>query len=200
VSDEASVKTNGYLAFKERKPDLLMRRVQGEHDIRFDGIQDIVNRAHGNSVFDIGCNRGLAGYEMARNGAIRVFGCDNYEDGIIACRHLFADLRAVPHQFEVLDLTGGEAAYDAAFGVHAKFKHDITIMLATYHKLARIMSAKNLSDLMKFFGSKTNKYFAWRGYEEEIPVLDKDLGSVGLKRIHTSLISDIQPAAIWARM
>jgi hypothetical protein len=53
---------------------------------------------------------------------------------------------------------------------------------------------------MKFFGSKTNKYFAWRGYEEEIPVLDKDLGSVGLKRIHTSLISDIQPAAIWARM
>lgn len=192
------MKTNGYLSFKD-KGTPLMRRVQGEHDIRFDGIQDIVNRARGASVFDIGCNRGLAGYEMARNGAARVFGCDNYEDGIIACRHLFADLRAVPHQFEVVDLMDGEEGYMKAFGGHAKFNHDITLMLATYHKLARIMSEKQLSALMQFFGSKTNKYFAWRGYAEELVKLDSDLGKAGLKRIHTSMISDIQPAAIWAR-
>lgn len=192
------MKTNGYLEFKDRKTPL-MRRVQGDHDLRFDGISDIVNRARDASVFDIGCNRGLAGFEMARNGASRVMGCDNYEDGIIACRHLFADLRAVPHHFEVVDLTEGEDGYNVAFGQHAKLKHDITLMLATYHKLHRIMTAKKLSALMQFFGSKTLKYFAWRGYAEELKPLDADLEKVGLTRIHTSMISDIQPAAIWAR-
>jgi hypothetical protein len=192
------MKTNGYLTFRDRETPL-MRRVQGYHDLRLDGISDLLHRARDASVFDIGCNRGLAGFEFASNGASRVMGCDNYEDGIIACRHLFADLRAVPHQFEVVDLTGGEDAYVEAFGVHAKLKHDITLMLATYHKLARIMPEKKLSALMQFFGSKTLKYFAWRGYPEEIQAIDADMEKVGLKRIHTSMISDIQPAAIWAR-
>ena len=48
-------------------------------------------------------------------------------------------------------------------------------MLATYHKLKRIMPAGDLSRLMKFFGSKTLKYFGWRGFEDEIPQIDKDM-------------------------
>lgn len=191
--------SNGYLEFKDGTAPL-MRRVQGFHDLRLDGISDLLHRARGATVFDIGCNRGLAGFEFAGNGATRVMGCDNYEDGIIACRHLFCDLRAVRHRFEVVDLTGGEAAFKEAFGGEAALMHDIVLMLATYHKLIRLMPTKALSELIRFFGSRTGKYFAWRGYEPEIKSLDYDLGKVGLKRIHTSMISDIQPAAIWARL
>lgn len=189
---------NPDLTFKggEKK---IERRVQGFHDLRLDGITDIVSRARGASVFDIGCNRGLAGFEFAGNGASRVMGCDNWEVGIVVCRHLFADLRSVPHRFEVVDLTGGESAIRDAFGKDADLKHDIVLMLATYHKLKRIMPPGDLSKLMQFFGSKTARYFGWRGYEDEIKAIDGDLGKVGLKRIHTSMISDIQPAAIWAR-
>jgi hypothetical protein len=188
----------GSLRFKE-DGNRLMRRVQGYHDLRLDGIADILSRAAGAAVFDIGCNRGLAGFEFANNGATRVMGCDIYEDGIVACRHLFCDLRAVRHRFEVVDLTGGEKAMRAAFNKDADLSHDIVLMLATYHKLKRIMPGSALSDLMRYFGGKTAKYFAWRGYQEEIEMLDRDLGHVGLTRVQTSIISDIQPAAIWAR-
>lgn len=189
---------NGYLKFKDNG-ERLMRRVQGYHDLRLDGMSDLLHRARGASVFDIGCNRGMAGFEFAVNGASRVMGCDIYEDGITAARHVFCDLRAVKHRFEVVDLTGGEKAMRQAFGADADLQHDITLMLATYHKLKRIMPAGDLSALMRYFGSKTRRYFAWRGYEDEIPQIDADLGKCGLTRIHTSKISDIQPAAIWSR-
>lgn len=189
---------NGYLTFKEGKVPL-MRRVQGAHDLRLDGVGDVLHRARGATVFDVGCNRGLAGFEFAYNGASRVMGCDIYEDGIIAARHIFADLRSIPHRFEVVDLTGGEAALKKAFGRDADIKHDVTLLLATYHKLKRIMPPNDLTNLIKWLGIHTDKYFVWRGYEEEIKELDRDLHAVGLKRIHTSFISDIQPAAIWRR-
>lgn len=178
----------------------LMRRVQGFHDLRLDGITDLLHRARGATVFDIGCNRGHAGFEFAGNGAIRVHGCDIYEDGIVAARHMFCDLRSVRHRFEVVDLTGGVKALEKAFGSDVDLRHDITLMLATYHKLKRIMSAPALTALMRHFGSHTDKYFGWRGHQEELAQIDSDLGEVGLKRIHTSFISDIQPAAIWARL
>lgn len=192
---------NDYLTFKDRgKGENLMRRVQGYHDIRLDGISDLLSRSRGASVFDIGCNRGLAGFEFANNGASRVMGCDIFEDGIICARHLFADLRSVPHRFEVVDLTGGVEALRKAFGKDAELSQDITLMLATYHKLRRLPDASRwLPGLMEYFGRKTVRYFGWRGYEDEIPELDQLLGKAGLIRIHTSLISDIQPAAIWAR-
>lgn len=60
----------------------LMRRVAGYHDIRLDGMLDLVIRARGASVMDVGCNRGLVGFEMANNGATLVHGCDNFAEGI----------------------------------------------------------------------------------------------------------------------
>jgi ribosomal protein L11 methylase PrmA len=82
------MESNGYLKFKDRgKGENLMRRVQGFHDLRLDGIGDLLHRAAGKTVFDIGCNRGLAGFEFANNGASRVMGCDIFEDGIICARH-----------------------------------------------------------------------------------------------------------------
>ncbi len=188
--------------FDENK---LMRRVAGHHDIRMDGITDLVIRALGATVMDIGCNRGLVGFEMANNGARSVHGCDNYAEGIETARQLFADLRNCDSQFECLDLTKGPAVFDV-FGKHTQY--DIVLMLATYHKLKRIMPTDALSMLMQHLGLRTLKYFGWRGTSEkknenelEIYALDRDMKVAGLKRIHTSYISQtLGVAAIWARV
>lgn len=191
--------TNGYLKFRQGGAPL-MRSVQGDHDIRLDGIVDLLLRARGMSVFDIGCNEGAVLDDFARNGASRIMGCDIQEHRIWVAREWFLNKRSLPHRFEVVDLTGGAEAMRKAFGSKdGELEHDIVLMLATYHKLKRVMPAKALSELMRWFGKKTKRYFGWRGYDEEIPLLDKDLGAAGLTRIHTSMISDIQPAAIWAR-
>jgi hypothetical protein len=67
------------------------------------------------------------------------------------------------------------------------------------------MPREQLKALMQFFGQRVAKYFAWRGTsdkpaenEEEMAWLDEWL--VGLKRIHTSYISEtLGVAAIWKR-
>lgn len=181
----------------------VQRRVAGYHDVRMDGISDLVLRTRGKSVFDIGCNRGMVGFEFATNGAAVVHGCDKYEIGIQTAREVFADLRSVESRFEVVDLTQGPAALRVFGGL----RYDITLCLATYHKLKRVMKPEELSTLMRYFGQATKGYFGWRATsdkpdenDQEIANLDKDLGSVGLTRIHTSYISDeLGVAAIWAR-
>lgn len=180
-----------------------MRRVAGYHDIRLDGMLDLVVRARGATVFDIGCNRGLVGFEMACNGATVVHGVDIEASVIRTARELFADLRAVESHFEVLDLRLGPAALKTLF----RPRYDIVMLLATYHKLKRIMAAEDLTALMHYFGNMTGVYFAWRGTSmdhdsnrEEIRALDRDLRDTGLRRIHTSAISgELGEAAIWAR-
>jgi SAM-dependent methyltransferase len=181
----------------------VQRRVAGNHDFRLDGISDLLLRCRGHSVFDIGCNRGMVGFEFANNGATTVHGCDNYETGINVAREVFADIRSVQSQFEVVDLSKGPDALKV-FG--PRF-YDFTLCLATYHKLKRIMKPEDLTELVKHFGKQTKAYFAWRATsdkpkenDEEIVALDRDLGSVGMVRIHTSYISDeLGVAAIWRR-
>lgn len=178
----------------------IMRRVAGFHDIRLDGMLDLVVRARGASVLDIGCNRGLVGFEMANNGAEVVHGCDNYADGIKTARELFADLRSVRSKFEVVDLRLGPSVLKE----HFVPRYDIVLMLATLHKLRRVMPASALTELVAYLGKCTTHYFAWRGTsdqarenQEEMDCLDRDLG---LKRIHTSYISEeLGVAAIWGR-
>jgi hypothetical protein len=181
----------------------VQRRVAGLNNIRLDGITDLVLRAKGKRVFDIGCNRGMVGYQFAEQYAAVVHGCDIYEKGIETAREVFADLRSTEGRFEVADLTQGPPAL-SMFGTEG---YDIVLCLATYHKLKRLMPADKLTDLMVFFGRWTIKYFAWRGTsdkpsenEEELAALDRDLKQAGLQRIHTSYISnDLGVAAIWAR-
>gem|GEM_PF-5545539 len=176
-----------------------IRRAQGFNGIRLDGIGDIVNRARGATVFDIGCNRGMVGYELAVNGATRVQGCDLFEQGIETARQVFADFQGCAYRFEIVDLSGGAAALKKAFGAEAEWKHDIVLMLSVYHKLRRQLPAAALTALVQHFGSRTEKYLCWRGHADEIDQLDNDLAIVGLARVQTSFISDIQPAAIWQR-
>jgi SAM-dependent methyltransferase len=181
----------------------IMRRVAGYHDIRLDGMTDLVSRARGASVLDIGCNRGMVGFELASNGAQIVHGCDHYEEGIKTAREVFADMRAVQSLFAVVDLAKGPGVLKPIF----RPVYDIVLMLATYHKLKRIMPKDDLTTLMLYLGGITAQYFAWRGTsdkpadnEEEIANLDRDLGRAGLARIHTSYISEeLGVAAIWAR-
>jgi SAM-dependent methyltransferase len=169
-----------------------------------DGMLDLVLRAKDAAVLDIGCNRGLVGFEMANNGAKLVHGVDNYEDGITTARHLFADLRNCISRFEVVDLTAGPLALRPM----EPQVYDITLMLATYHKLKRIMDQKALSDLMQYLARRTKKYFGWRGTsdkpsenEGEIFALDRDFKMVGMKRIHTSYLSEtLGVACIWGRV
>lgn len=180
----------------------LQRRVAGFHDIRLDGMLDIVLRAQNASVLDLGCNRGLVAFELANNGARLVHGCDSYEEGIFTARHLFVDLRSVENRFEVVDLTKPNAL--AVFG---DARYDIVVMLATYHKIKRVMTPAALSELMKDVGRRTVKYFCWRATTEkfdeneaEMAALDHDLGECGLRRIQTSYISEsLGVAAIWRR-
>ncbi len=181
----------------------LMRRVAGYHDLRLDGMLDLTIRARGASVMDIGCNRGLVGFEMANNGASVVHGCDNYAEGIEVARHLFVDLRNVDAQFECVDLTRGPAAM-RPFGGRP---YDIILMLATYHKLKRLMPENVLAELMAHLAGRVTKWFGWRGTSEktsenelEMQAIDKLFRGV-LKRVHTSYLSHtLGVAAIWERL
>lgn len=186
--------------FDERN---LQRRVAGVHDIRLDGMLDIVLRAKGASVLDVGCNRGMVGFEMANNGAKLVHGCDNFEDGIWTARQVFADIRSVESQHEVIDLTKGPHAFDV-FGDRT---YDIVLCIAVIHKLNRIMPPAKLSELIRYLGRHTREYFAWRATTEkfqenqaEMEMMDRELGAEQLRRVHTSYLSiTLGVAAIWAR-
>jgi SAM-dependent methyltransferase len=180
----------------------MMRRVVGYHDIRMDGLSDLLLRARGARVMDIGCNRGLVAFEFANNGATVCHGCDNYENGVEVARHLFMDLRNCESRFEVVDLTKR-----GALGKFGDNTYDITVMLATFHKLKRVMPPDDLSALMHDIGRRTTGFFAWRATseklqenEDEMKRIDADMKQCGLKRIHTSYISQtLGVAAIWGR-
>lgn len=176
----------------------LHRRVAGHHDIRLDGLTDLLLRAPGASVLDIGCNRGLVGFEFFANGAKKVHGVDIDAPCIDVARGVFIDLRNCESRFEVDDLTK-----PGALG-WTDDRYDMIVMLATYHKLKRVMKASDLTVLVGNLGAKTGRYFAWRGTsndaaanEDEMKALDRDLG---LKRVHTSYLSrELGVAAIWER-
>jgi hypothetical protein len=181
----------------------LMRRVAGYHDLRMDGMTDLVLRARGASVLDVGCNRGLVGFELANNGATLVHGCDNYVEGIACARELFADLRSVESRFEVVDLTRGPQAM-APFG---GIGYDIVLLLATYHKLKRVMPPADMRALLLWLGEHTRKWFAWRATsdkplenDQEMRTIDSEFGPLGLKRVHTSHLSlTLGVCAVWQR-
>lgn len=186
----------------DRDPYGIQRRVTGWHHWRMDGLTDLKMRAAGRSVLDLGCNRGRASIEMADHGATLIHGCDNDGKSIEFCREHFADYRSVQTQFEVVDLTEGAASLDV-FGAHT---YEITLLLATYHKLKRAMPDYRLSGLIKEIGRRTTKYFGWRGTKDqhdfnsaEIASIDQDLAEFEMVRIHTSYIAtELGVAAIWA--
>lgn len=168
----------------------------GSHDIRFDGLSDLLLRAPGCSVIDIGCNRGHVAYDFAINGARIVHGCDIYAPGIAALRHWFSEMPYVQSKFEVVDLEKPDALSNA-FGDEG---YDIVLFIGTYHKLKRLMKPSALNDLVADMGCRALTYFGWNGYVEDLPAMDAHLKEAGLTRVHTSeLALPGRPAAIWRR-
>jgi hypothetical protein len=176
----------------------IQRRVTGDHDIRLDGIGDLLLRARGAKVLDVGCNRGMVGREFAVNGAVLVHGVDYYETGINTAREVFADIRNCSHRFEVLDLTKGVEAFHAMFaGQH----YDIVLLLAITHKLRKVMPEAALAKVVEHFGAIADRYVGWRGSADELDFMDMRMKNAGLERVQWSIISEtlVSPAAIWRR-
>lgn len=171
------------------------RRVVGYHDIRMDGMADLLLRARGMSVLDVGCNRGMVGFELAVNGARLVHGCDIYEKGIETAREVFADMRYVQSRFEVVDLTQGAKAL-AVFGAG---QYDLVLLLAIIHKLIRVMTMGDLKLLLKYLGQRAGQYVAANTVSEHAEILDEVFAPLNLKRVQTSTISDFGLAVIWRK-
>jgi len=174
-----------------------VRRVKGIHEIRFDGLSDLMLRAHGCSVLDVGCNRGHVLWDFAINGARLTHGCDVDGASMHCARMWFSEHPNLASQFEVVDLRDGVDGMTAAFGDQ---RYDIVLLLAVLHKLRRIMQPQPLVDLIKHLGGRAQTYFGWTGYPEELDDMDRTLGAAGLQRVHTSaLMYPDRPAAIWKR-
>ncbi len=174
-----------------------VRRVVGIHEIRFDGLSDLLLRAHGTSVFDVGCNRGHVGWDFAMNGARLVHGCDLHAPSIQCARMWFSEHPHVESKFEVVDLAKGPVAVRQAFGNQT---YDIVLLIGVQHKLKRTMEHKDLNSLLLHLGLMTETYFGWNGYSDDLHQMDHVLREAGLLRVHTSeLALPGRPAAIWKR-
>ena len=174
-----------------------VRRVIGKHEIRFDGLSDLLLRAHGCSVFDVGCNRGHVGWDFAMNGARLVHGCDIDGPSIQCARMWFSEHPHVESKFEVVDLEEGFNAIRKAFG---DVSYDIVLFIGVQHKLKRVMPEAKLRELITYLGSIALTYVGWNGYYEDLPIMDLSLGASKMKRIHTSEMAFAgRPAAIWKR-
>lgn len=181
------------------EPRQITRRAAGFHDNRLDGLTDLVMRARGATVLDIGCNRGGVLFEMFCNGATTVHGVDIDRGCVMVAREWFADFRNVDARFENIDAArGGVAGIDSAFAGEFKTRYDIIIMLDTVHKIRRQIDVQAFEELMRSIARKTGTYFAWRGHPEEAPILDKLM--IGFERVHYSkLVPDMNPCGIWQR-
>jgi len=182
-------------------------RVCRVHDAIMDGLTDLLVRADGASVLDLGCNRGLAGYAMACNGARLVHGVDLAPDAVEIAKGLFADLVDCRGEFVVGDLTRGIECL-APFG---NGQYDIIMMLATYHKIARPpskpyvelgargMDASELSDFITALGNRTTHYFAFRDKLEFFPQIEQAMAKAGLRSVHRNEMSQMGATGIWQR-
>lgn len=187
----------------------VQRRCINYSAFRLDGLGDLLPRARGSSVLDIGCNRGAVSYDLMLAGATVLHGCDNYAKGIDAANEYFADIRSVEARFEVVDLLGGAGAIKKAFGDKYRKEYDIVMMLAVYHKLRRIMPLQNLRHLVDHLAHHCGRFFVWRGSREEKPEFEDLLLARKFRLVHYSEICEIvlpeyslpvaQPCAIWAK-
>src|SRR4029079_4601712 len=146
-----------------------MRRVVGIHEIRFDGLSDLLLRAHGCSVLDVGCNRGHLGWDFAMNGARLVHGCDIDGPSIQCARMWFSEHPHVESKFGVVNLEQGPKAVEQAFGSSV---YDIVLLIGVQHKLKRVMDAASLDLLLVHLGKRASVYFGWNGYSEDMRQMD----------------------------
>jgi SAM-dependent methyltransferase len=177
----------------------IQRRVAGYHDVRMDGMCDLLLRCRGWSVLDLGCNRGMVGFEFACNGARLVHGCDSDSDAILVAQSVFADIRSVSAKFAVVDLSGGSQALTKAFG---EGEYDCVLLFAVVHKLERVMSTEALESLLIWLGRHATKYVAARLHPPQEHYTHQAFRKAGLGLVHRSYLADdfgYGSAWIWQR-
>lgn len=185
----------------DRSPQGIMRRVAGSHDNRLEGVGDLccIGRAFGKTVFDVACNRGMVGFEFARNGAALVHGCDMDPECISVAKQVHADMRAHESWFETVDLLGGPSAIKAAFDKRYLNQYDFFLAFGIWHKLERVMTPEDLETLFVHFAKKAKEFFIWRGGKELEVIKGYCEKAGGLKLVQWSELSEIGPIAVWQR-
>jgi len=183
-----------------RRRATLTSRTAGYFNDRLDGAGDILHRARGASILDIGCNRGMVAFQFVAAGASLVHGCDVYEEGLKTAREVFAEW-PIPSRFEYVDLIGGPCAVSKAFGSEYRRHYDIVLYLAVHHKLKRVMEAAPLDSLVRHLVGRAGKWFLWRGFLEQFDEISAAANESGLVLVQTSNISQAvrNHIAIWTR-
>jgi SAM-dependent methyltransferase len=187
----------------------IQRRCINYSAFRLDGLCDLYARAQAATIFDVGCNRGWVSFDLCLHGASLVHGVDSSKETIKTANEWFADFRNIENRFEVVDLCGGPGAIKKAFGESYRREYDITLFLAVYHKLRRMMPLDKLLYLVDHLVHHTGKFFVWRGSRGEIDEFEATVLNKGFRRVHYSEISlvqrpdthnvEAQPTAIWAK-
>jgi ribosomal protein L11 methylase PrmA len=173
------------------------RAVSGTHEDRLSGLRDLLQCAHGTTVLDIAMNHGLIAFEFARCGAKLVHGCDVHPPAVNAAREIFAEL-AVPSRFEVVNLTGGSASLELAFGREYLVRYDIVLFLGIYHKLVEQTSADAIVELVQHLLDRTERHFVIRTtlMDQLQPIIAKK----PFRKVHFSALSSVVgPLQIWQR-
>jgi ribosomal protein L11 methylase PrmA len=178
----------------------LTSRTAGYFNDRLDGAGDMLHRARGASILDIGCNRGMVAFQFAMAGASLVHGCDVYEEGLKTAREVFAEW-PISSRFEYVDLIGGPSAVSKAFGSEYRRHYDIVLYLAVHHKLKRVMEPAPLDALVRHLVERAGKWFLWRGILEQFDEVAAATDASGLVLVQTSNISrEVRNhIAIWTR-
>jgi hypothetical protein len=176
------------------------RTVYGFHGDRLAGLRDLFQYARGMSVLDVAMNHGLVSLELARRGVSLVHGCDYHEPGVLAARAIFDEFK-ISSRFEVVDLTGGSGAIQAAFGVDYLPRYDIVLFLGIYHKLKDQVSNAVIEGLVRDLAARAARYFVVRASSTDL--LDEIGGMLrdaALRRVHFSALSPVVgPMEIWQR-
>jgi SAM-dependent methyltransferase len=176
----------------------ISKRQSGFQVDRLDGVGDILSRARGATVLDVGCNRGMVSYELAQNGARLFHGCDIWEPGLVIAREVFSELPC-KSLFVHADLCGGPKALSSGFGISYRPRYDIVLFMAIYHKLKRLMPEERLSELMLHIVGKTDRFLLLREPTDEMEEIAALISRFGLVCVQRSTISNARGVAtIWA--
>src|SRR6266849_1593975 len=193
----ASVRNTGLRKSNIQITALTPARTSGYLDDRRSGLSELLTFAVGSTVFDAATNRGLIALEFGRRGAALVHGCDLYGPGIETAREIFKEV-AARARFEVVDLSHGPVALEAAFAPEYQPRYDIVLFLGVYHHLRKQMPIERLKQLVHHLARKAGRFFACR-----TPLLvevEDMLAHSGLTKVYFSRINrSCGPCGIWER-
>ena len=179
-------------------PDLAAcKLIKGNQFDRLEGLDPVFEFAPGRRILDLGCHRGMIGYEFARRGATVIHGFDLYAPGISAAKEIFADI-PVESRFETADLALGRTAFLHQFGDMLLPRYEVVLLLSILQHLRRQMERRDVIDFLDFVLDRTAEYLVLRMPNHqriEDHILDKGFELVYLNALQHTL----SPVAVYRR-